>query len=399
MIEATHAMSEKRATQIVWTMLCLMPIIGMCIDLVAPSLPAIAAGLHVPNHMAKNAISIYLMGFALGNFFTGFLTDALGRQKLMRLSLLAFTLVSVIPIFFPTIGLLLIARFLQGYTIGAVSVLLRAVCSDVLSPEKLTRLGPWFGTMWGLGPVLGPIMGGYLQTYFGWQAGFYFFALIGLIGLIAVLFILPETHTNKHPLNIQTIRKNSLEILSRPLFLGIVTLMGLTYSLLIVFNISGPFLIQTTLHYSPLFFGRIALYLGLVFLVSTLFSRFLLKITSVEKLWLIFINACFSLGVVLLVASYFFAHAIMMIEFASAFMFFTCGMIFPMSLGKGLSLFRHMAGTATAVMYLVNISITSIVSYFIGFIAVDSLMHLMWINMGLLFLVVVLYWGVLRQSR
>lgn len=86
-------------------------------------------------------------------------------------------------------------------------MLARSICSDVLKPEKLARMGMVIGTMWGLGPVLGPIIGGYLQYYFGWTAGFYFFAIVELIEFIAVFLIVPETHFNRHPLNIQTIKR------------------------------------------------------------------------------------------------------------------------------------------------------------------------------------------------
>lgn len=75
----TLVLSEKRTQLIIWTLLCLMPIIGMAVDLIAPSLPAIASGLQIPDQIAKDVISIYLFGYALGNFCTGFLTDALGR--------------------------------------------------------------------------------------------------------------------------------------------------------------------------------------------------------------------------------------------------------------------------------------------------------------------------------
>ena|SRR3990167_1090739 len=301
------ALSKTRTQQIVWTMLFLMPIIGMCIDLVAPSLPAIAANLHISAEVSKNLISIYLLGFALGNFFTGFLADAYGRQRLIRLSLFAFMIASVLPALFPHIAMLLIARFLQGYTIGAVSVLLRAVCADVLEPDQLTRTGPWFGTMWGLGPVFGPILGGYLQTYYGWQAGFYFFAFIAFIALAVVYFILPETHQHQHPLKITTIKK------------------------------------------------------------------------------------------ILLIISYYFSKSVIATSIVSAFMFLVCGLLVPMSIGKGLSIFRDMAGTATAVMYLVNISITGFMSYLVGFIHVVDLVHLMWIYMFLLSSIVVVYWLLLRR--
>ena len=89
-------------------------------------------------------------------------------------------LASLAPVVFPSIQVLLIARFLQGVTIGAAAVITRAVYSDILPPEKLIRLGPLLATMWGIGPIIGPMIGGYLQFYFGWQAGFCFFAVISL---------------------------------------------------------------------------------------------------------------------------------------------------------------------------------------------------------------------------
>ena len=93
--------SGKKIQIMMWTLLLLSPIIGITVDLVAPSLPAIAAGLHVSPSLAKGVISIYLLGYALGNFFTGFLTDALGRQKLLRIGLLGFLLASLAPVVFP----------------------------------------------------------------------------------------------------------------------------------------------------------------------------------------------------------------------------------------------------------------------------------------------------------
>ncbi len=68
-LSTTSPLSEKSIQRIVWTLLCLMPIMGMAVDLVAPSLPAIANGLQVPASLAKNVIAIYLVGYALGNFF------------------------------------------------------------------------------------------------------------------------------------------------------------------------------------------------------------------------------------------------------------------------------------------------------------------------------------------
>ncbi len=163
------ALSERRTSIIVWTLLGLMPIVGMCVDLIAPSLPSMAQSLNISTGIAKDIISIYLIGYGLGNFFTGLLTDSLGRKTLLRLSLLGFFISSLLPVLYPKIEAVLLARFLQGFTIGSVAVVARAILSDILPAEKLVRLGTILGAMWGLGPIIGPAIGGYLQFYFGWK--------------------------------------------------------------------------------------------------------------------------------------------------------------------------------------------------------------------------------------
>lgn len=391
-------LSEKRTRFILRTLLCLLPIIGMAVDLVAPSLPAITASLHVSTSFAKNIISIYILGYALGNFFTGFLTDALGRKKLLRLGLCAFMLASLAPVLFPHIEVLLLARFLQGITLGAVAVLLRSICSDILPAEKLVHLGTLLGTMFSLGPVIGPIIGGYLQAYFGWKAGFLFFSLAAFFMLIAVWVTIPETHFNRHPLHINTMKKNLMAVLSHRLFMSLTILMGLMYSLVIVFNTSGPFLIQTRLHYSPIFFGHLAFYLGLSFLFSTFCCRFFLKYFKMEKMLLGMINTLFVLSFFMVLASYFFTESITLVTISSAFIFFGCGFIFPMSMGKGLTLFRPIVGTASATMYLGNMLITSLVSFIISFIHIGSTIPLMWIYFALILTSMFVYWRLIHRD-
>src|SRR3989338_3009566 len=399
MITSSLPFPEHKIKRIVWTLLFLFPIFGMCVDLVAPSLPGISRSLHVSASVAKNVISLYLLGYALGNFFTGFLADAWGRQKLLRAGLFGFIIASLIPVFFHGIDLLFLSRVLQGITIGAVSVLARAMLSDVLPSDKLTSLGTLIGTMWGLGPIFGPVIGGYLQFYFDWQAGFIFFALITLIGLIATWIVVPETHFNRHALNIKTITKNIREVLSHRLFMALVILMGLAYSLLITFNTAGPFLIQTVLHHSPIFFGHVALYIGIVFLLSTFTCRYLLKKFKVEHLLFYAIIISFAIALLSVVLSFSFEKSTIFSVIISALMFFSCGFIFPMSMGRGISLFRHIAGTATALMYLIQILMTGFVSFLVSLVHVANNTDVMVMYFILLLCAAVVYWGMIRNGK
>ena len=390
--------SKQRKKSIILTLLCLMPIIGMAVDLIAPSLPAIAKGLNVSHVVVKDIITLYLIGYAFGNFFTGFLTDALGRKKLIRIGLLGFVLASLLPILIPHMWMLLISRLLQGLTIGAAAVVIRAIVSDILTPDELIKIGVLLGSMFGLGPVIGPLIGGYLQFYLGWKACFAFFAIIALVAFMAVIFVIPETHFNRHPLHIKTITNNLTEVVSHKKFMAMVLIMGAVYSLMITFNTVGPFLIQTILHYNPVFFGHIALCMGLFFLLATIVCRYLLNILKVERLLLIFINAAFVVAVLATLASYMDSNNITLITVISACMFFACGFIFPMSMGKGVSLFQHISGTATATMYLINILMTSVVAFILSFINIQTSIPMIWTFLILILICVILYWTVLHES-
>jgi DHA1 family bicyclomycin/chloramphenicol resistance-like MFS transporter len=391
--------SNKQTQGIVWTLLFLMPIIGMAVDLVAPSLPAITNTLKISPQLSKEIISLYLLGYGLGNLVSGFLTDAYGRKKLLRFCLLGFLVMSFLPILFLNIKMLLLARFLQGIMLGGVSVVIRAVFSDILDTAQLIRLSTMIGTMWGLGPVLGPAIGGYLQFYFGWKSCFYFFVIIAAVMSGFVWKIIPETLNYPSSLDIKTIKTNLFKIIRHREYMAIVVLMGFSYSLIIAFNVGGPFFIQSRLHYSSVFFGYSALFLGLVFLSSTFTSRYFLKQKTVEQLHFWFINLFFAVIGAFLIISYFFSQSIILFIVMSALMFFVTGLVFPMSMGKGLSFFRHISGTATALMYFVNMSITSGVSFALGFFNIKNVTSMAWAYFFLLLVCMAVFWSFLYKPE
>jgi DHA1 family bicyclomycin/chloramphenicol resistance-like MFS transporter len=395
----TNHLSEKRTQLIVWTLLCFIPIMGMGVDLISPSLPAISNNFKVTPGLAQAVISLYLLGYALGNFFIGLLTDSLGRKKLLIIAWFGFLIASLLPIVTPDIHVLLTARLLQGLSLGAVAVIMRSIFSDVLPPEKLIKIGTLMGTMWGLGPILGPFLGGYLQFYFGWTAGLYFFSIVAVLGLVSSFVLIPETHQARQELNLKTMKRNMLEVLKHRRFMVLVMLMGATYSLLIVFNTLAPFLIQTKMHYSSIFFGHFSLSLGIAFLAATFVCRYLLNKYKVKALYFFAINSFFSLAILALLASLQFSNSITLLATASGLMFFATGFIFPLSAGKGMSFFRHIAGTASAIMYLINIALTSLSSFLASFIHIQNVSAILWIYVLLLGFCTAVYWMFFHSSQ
>lgn len=385
-------LSEKRIKFIFWTILPLSSLNGMAVDLMAPALPAIATTLHVSSSAAKNLIALYLLGYALGNFCSGFLIDALGRKHILRTTLLGVISVSLLPAIFPNINILLLSRFLQGIMLGSIAVNIRAIASDILPPEKLVRMGTFFGSMYGVGTVIGPLLGGYLQFYGGWKACFLFFAVAPLISFLAVMFILPETHFDRHPLKLKTIHSHLSEVFHHRGFMGFVLIMGAVYSLMIAFNTVGPFLIQTRLHYTPLFFGKTALCLGATFLGATFVCRYFLKKYHLQRLLFVMIHAVFLIVLLSLFLSIFFGQSLLLLIGTNMVLFFATGFLFPMCMGAGMTLFRHISGTASATMFLINILMTSATAFLLSLVSIQSVSAMIIIDVVLMALCVLVYW-------
>ncbi|MED7819821.1 MULTISPECIES: MFS transporter [unclassified Francisella] len=367
-------------------------LMGMSIDLFAPSLPGISSSLNIDASVAKMVISIYLIGYALGNFIIGIITDAIGRRTLLRISCLLFVIVSLLPPLIPNEYVLLTVRCAQGFLMGSMGVLSRGVFSDILPPEKLLKLGPTIGFLWGLGPIVGPIIGGFLQEYFGWEAGFYFFSIITALITIFVFIYIPETIAEKTELKISQVRRNIMEVLANKEFISLCVAMGMGYSMIISFNTLGPFLIQNVMGYSPAYFGKLAIFLGFSFLPAPIIGRRLLDHYSVSKIFFAMTHFFILLILLFFILSYFMQDSIILLIIATMTVYFVCGSVFPLSMGKGISMFRHISGTAAAMMYLINMSISSLVAFIQGYLHANTITNIIAIYLVLMFVIVGLYW-------
>ena len=224
------------------------------------------------------------------------------------------------------------------------------------------------------------------------------FAFMGLFGLLAMIFVIPETHFHRQPLQYQQLKNNFIIILTHRTFFGTVTLMGLTYSLLIVFNTLGPFLIQASLGYSPIYFGHVALFMGLTFLSGTFLCRRLLQEMSPEDLFFYAIFFFTIIAAISVLAAFLNPQNVWIIIIPSLLMFLGCGIIYPAAMGNGLSLFRHLAGSGSAVMNLINILITSLTALIMSFLHADSAVPLNLINFILMALAAVVYCLLIRKK-
>lgn len=137
------------------------------------------------------ALMQFLFGPVLGN-----LSDRFGRRPVLLLSLLGLTIDYIIMATAPNLIWLFVGRTLAGISGAAVSTA-TAYIADITEPEKRSQRFGLIGAAFGLGFIIGPVIGGELGE-FSPRAPFYAAAGLAALNLAFGFFILPESLTMRH---------------------------------------------------------------------------------------------------------------------------------------------------------------------------------------------------------
>lgn len=161
----------------------------------------------------------------------GSLSDRFGRRPVLLLSLFGFGIDYILIGFAPTISWLFIARFISGIT-GASITTASAYIADISSPEKRSQNFGLIGAAFGLGFIIGPVIGGLLGQY-GTRIPFFAAAGLTLVNVLYGYFILPESLPKENRRKFEIKRANPLgslkQIRSFPGISGLVIVFGLVY--------------------------------------------------------------------------------------------------------------------------------------------------------------------------
>jgi DHA1 family bicyclomycin/chloramphenicol resistance-like MFS transporter len=157
------------------------------IDTYLPSFHDIGTSLGATPLQVQQTLSAYLLPFALMTLWHGAISDALGRRRVILTTVALFALASAGCMFATRIEHLWLLRALQGMTAGAGIVICRAIVRDLYDGEAAQRLISQVTMMFALAPAIAPVLGGWLQSWFGWRSVFAFLVLSSVASVAGLL--------------------------------------------------------------------------------------------------------------------------------------------------------------------------------------------------------------------
>ena len=155
-------------------------------SIAAVSLPYIAGSLSATNDEATWVLTSYLVANAIVLPASGWMSQKFGRKRFLITCIVIFTVSSFLCGAATNLGMILIARALQGAGGGALQPLSQAILLESFPPAKRGQAMAAFGFGVVVAPVLGPTLGGWITETYSWRWSFYINIPIGILAVIMI---------------------------------------------------------------------------------------------------------------------------------------------------------------------------------------------------------------------
>lgn len=165
----------------------------MATDLYLPGFPDMVGDLGTDASGVQLTLTTFMLGLSAGQLVWGPLSDRFGRLRPLLLSGLICVIAGALAAAAPSLGLLILARVVQGFTGAGGLVIGRAVVTDLTSGRDTARVMTLMMTVGGIAPILAPFAGSLMIGSIGWRGLLWVLAGIGALSLAAVRLAIRES--------------------------------------------------------------------------------------------------------------------------------------------------------------------------------------------------------------
>ena len=259
------AASEAHRTP--WRLLALLiamaGVSSLSLNILVPAIPGLATKFAADPASVQLAVSLYLMGLATAQLVFGPLSDRFGRRPVVLAGLALATIASTAAIFAVSIANLVSARIAQSLGASSGQTIGRAIIRDLYDREHAASMIGLVTSVVVLMPMVAPLIGGILDTLFGWEAIFVFAAIVSFTVFAWAALALPETRKLSPASGQRHFRADLAALAASPRFFGYALCAGLGSAPFFSFLGAAPHVAVTLL-------GRTSAEYGLWFFVPSI---------------------------------------------------------------------------------------------------------------------------------
>jgi MFS transporter, DHA1 family, multidrug resistance protein len=328
----------------------IMALNPFAMDMMMPALPNIASTFQIPvPNRLQEVLSVFLIGFGLGQVVMGTLSDRFGRRPVLLGGMIVYCVASVLAISAPSFEGLLLARVLQGLGTSATRVIATSIVRDCYTGRRMASVMSLAMMVFIAVPVIAPSFGQAVMLLTGWRGIFAVLTVYGTLALIWSALRMPETlpPSERKPLVLSGILSAFRQTLTNRQTLGYAVAAGAVQGALFgfVFTAQQVFTgIYQLGRYFPLAFAAIAVGIAVAgFINARLVGRIGMRVMSHTALIGFVVVAAVMFGAVnvttLPLPAFMALSALMMFAFGLMFANFTTMAMEPQG---------HIAGTASS---------------------------------------------------
>jgi DHA1 family bicyclomycin/chloramphenicol resistance-like MFS transporter len=350
-------------------LLALLTALGpLAVDMYLPSFPEIGRLLGASPATVQLTLSLYMVSYAIGQVVYGPLSDRYGRQPVLRVALAIYCVASLACAVAPNIEMLLVARAMQALGSSGAIVLARAIVRDLYEGARAGRELSLMGAIMSLAPVGAPMIGGVLQTTFGWRSHFVLQIAFGLIAAFLVWRKLPETLRARTPgpFSLGAIWAGYREIMRNRAVLAYIGMLSLSFAGVFAWISGSSFVLQEIYGLSALAFGlSFAAASGGYLVGTTLAARFVTRV-GLDRTIGIGAVALAAGGLAAIAAIPFGSVSAIPLTAAMALFAVGMGMVQPQTIAGAMMPFPKRAGTASSLVGVSQMVCAAITGAIVG---------------------------------
>jgi DHA1 family bicyclomycin/chloramphenicol resistance-like MFS transporter len=350
---------------------------ALALNIFVPSIPGMQRVFDADYATVQLTLTASFASYAVMQLVYGPLSDRFGRRPVVLASLVVFLVGNVLCLVADSIATLIAGRVVQAVGGCAGFVVTRAILRDLYDRQQMGSMLGYLTMAMVAVPMVAPAIGGYLDLWYGWRAGFLLVAAFTFGVLIACLFVLHETNTRLQPLEgVGDMARAFGSLLRHRAFCGYAFQVGCTTGTFFAFVGGAPYVMVEVMGRPISEYGLYFMFIAVMYMAGNYISGRVSARVGIDRM----IRRGTSLalaGVIVMFAITVFGALTPVTMFgAMAVISVGNGFSTPNGLAGAVSVDPSRAGTASGVAGFLQMTVGTVATYVLGLLLAGTAMPL-----------------------